>query len=59
MLRLLFVIASLCSLHSLCAMEGDPVFDLYEWNFGKIYEGDGMVSHTFTLTNNGIAIAEF
>ena len=53
MLRLLFVIASLCSLHSLCAMEGDPVFDLYEWNFGKIYEGDGMVSHTFTLTNNG------
>ena len=52
MLRLLFVIVSLCSLHSLLAMEGDPVFDLYEWNFGKIYEGDGMVSHTFTLTNN-------
>ena len=53
MLRLLFVIVSMCSLQSLCAIEGDPVFDLYEWNFGKINEGDGIVSHTFMLTNKG------
>lgn len=27
-------------------------FDSYSWDFGKIQEKDGIVSHTFTLTNN-------
>ena len=34
-------------------MNGEPVFDTYEWNFGKINEVDGIVSHTFILTNKG------
>ena len=53
MLRILFVIVSLFSLHGISTMKGEPVFDLYEWNFGKINESDGMVSHTFLLTNKG------
>ena len=53
MLRFLFVIVSLFSLHGISTMKGEPVFDMYEWNFGKINESDGMVSHTFLLTNNG------
>ncbi|MBO4564773.1 MAG: DUF1573 domain-containing protein [Bacteroidaceae bacterium] len=53
MTRWLFIILSLFTVHGLQAMNGEPVFDTYEWNFGKINEVDGIVSHTFMLTNKG------
>ena len=53
MIRYLFIIVSLFTIHGLKAVNGEPVFDTYEWNFGKINETDGKVSHTFTLTNKG------
>lgn len=53
MLRCLFVILSLFAIHGIQAMSDEVVFDMYEWNFGKINEADGTVSHTFYLTNKG------
>ena len=41
----------LCLL-SLSARADGVEFDAYSWDFGKILEKDGIVSHTFTLTNN-------
>ncbi len=36
----------------LFSLVGDgPEFDSYSWDFGKILEKDGIVSHTFVMTN--------
>lgn len=40
------------SLLSLSAKADGVDFDSYTWDFGKILEKDGIVSHTFVLTNN-------
>lgn len=53
MLRSLFIVLSLFTIHGMKAMSDEAVFDMYEWNFGKINEVDGTVSHTFILTNKG------
>lgn len=36
----------------LLAGQGGPRFDTYEWDFGRINEADGAVSHTFVLMND-------
>lgn len=36
----------------LLAGQGGPRFDAYEWDFGRINEADGAVSHTFVLMND-------
>lgn len=50
MKKLLLVIVSLVSLAAYG--QSDIKFDAYEHNFGVINETDGVVSHTFTYTNN-------
>ncbi len=45
-----FILTLLC-LFSLAGKADGIEFDSYSWDFGQIQEADGVVSHTFVLTN--------